>query len=170
MAYKPCKHHPLGCSADFVFVLEPLPLHAPQRGPMPYGYMPMLWFGDDNMDNDLCAALVVAEIIERTGTEVVAQTEHQFTPAGITVAYVLSSSHLVVHTYPERQSIVVSVNVCSEDAVAAVKKMDVAYWRSFFDENNIRLDSCTVRFNYIKHEGGTGCLGWVKRTLRELFS
>lgn len=64
----------------------------------------------------------------------------------------------------------ISVNMCSEEAVAALEQMNRKFWLNFFREQNIALDSCTVRFDYIKHEGGTGCLGWVKRTLRELFS
>ena len=171
MAYTPCAQHPLGCSADFVFVLAPMPI--PPRWPESV-FFPVEDFMRMSMEytpsTDLCASLAISEIIERTKTDIVATTEHQFTPAGVTLAYVLSSSHLAAHTYPERNSIVISVNMCSEEAVAALEQMNRKFWLNFFREQNIALDSCTVRFDYIKHEGGTGCRGLVKRTLRELFS
>jgi len=39
---------------------------------------------------------------------------HIFSPTGITFGYILSQSHLVIHTYPEEGVIHVDLAICSD--------------------------------------------------------
>jgi S-adenosylmethionine decarboxylase proenzyme len=40
--------------------------------------------------------------------------EHEFTPNGITVIYLLSESHISVHTFPERNYLALDLYTCRE--------------------------------------------------------
>ena len=44
---------------------------------------------------------------------VVDRIEHQFVPHGMTRAYILSESHCVVHSYPEKNYYSIDISVCS---------------------------------------------------------
>lgn len=46
--------------------------------------------------------------------KVVKKMSHIFSPAGITLGYILSQSHLVVHTYPESGIIHVDLAMCTD--------------------------------------------------------
>ena len=43
---------------------------------------------------------LMEEIIQRCKLNVVSQCEYQFSPVGATMLYLLSESHLTIHTYP----------------------------------------------------------------------
>lgn len=45
---------------------------------------------------------------------VVNKMSHIFSPAGITMGYILSQSHLIIHTYPENGIIHVDLVMCSD--------------------------------------------------------
>ncbi len=45
---------------------------------------------------------------------VVKKISHVFSPTGITLGYILSQSHLVIHTYPEEGVIHVDLAICSD--------------------------------------------------------
>ncbi|HGJ64455.1 TPA: hypothetical protein ENS27_03585 [bacterium] len=46
--------------------------------------------------------------------KVVKKMSHIFSPTGITLGYILSQSHLVIHTYPEDGVIHVDLAMCSD--------------------------------------------------------
>lgn len=52
-------------------------------------------------------------IIYDLDLKVVKKMSHIFSPAGITLGYILSQSHLVVHTYPESGIIHVDLVMCA---------------------------------------------------------
>ena len=51
-------------------------------------------------------------IIEKLGLTVFGQNHFEFTPQGITLAYILSQSHLVLHTWPELNVLHVDLMTC----------------------------------------------------------
>jgi len=42
------------------------------------------------------------------------KSEHKFEPQGITILYLLSESHLSVHTFPERKYIAIDLYTCRD--------------------------------------------------------
>ena len=66
-------------------------------------------------DNSLEFVEELAEsIISDLNLNVVKKISHIFIPNGITLGYILSQSHLVVHTYPENGVIHVDLAMCSD--------------------------------------------------------
>ncbi len=53
-------------------------------------------------------------IISDLDLKVVKKASHTFSPTGITLGYILSQSHLVIHTYPEDGVIHVDLAMCSD--------------------------------------------------------
>ena len=56
---------------------------------------------------------VAQEIINYLDLKVVKKTSHLFSPKGVTLAYILSESHLVIHTWPEFSTIHIDLVTCS---------------------------------------------------------
>ncbi len=48
------------------------------------------------------------------GLHILDTLEHRFTPQGLTYILLLSQSHLVVHTWPEYNTLVLDLFVCSD--------------------------------------------------------
>jgi len=46
---------------------------------------------------------------------IMSQTGHQFPPVGYSYSYLLSESHMTIHTYPEYQSCYIDLFCCSPD-------------------------------------------------------
>ena len=66
-------------------------------------------------DNSLEFVENLAEsIVSDLGLKVVKKVTHVFSPTGITLGYILSQSHLVIHTYPEDGVIHVDLAMCSD--------------------------------------------------------
>lgn len=42
------------------------------------------------------------------------KAEHRFTPQGITILYLLSESHISVHTFPEKNYIAMDIYTCKD--------------------------------------------------------
>lgn len=73
-------------------------------------------------DNSLESVEELAEnIISDLDLKVVKKTSHIFSPTGITSAYILSQSHLVIHTYPEDGVIHVDLAICSDRSEEELK-------------------------------------------------
>lgn len=69
----------------------------------------------DSFDNSLGFIEELSEnIISDLDLKVVKKMSHTFTPVGITLGYILSQSHLLVHTYPESRVIHIDLVMCSE--------------------------------------------------------
>ena len=52
-------------------------------------------------------------IIKNCKLNVVGKCEHQFTPYGATMLYLLSESHLTIHTYPEKKACSINLYTCN---------------------------------------------------------
>lgn len=53
------------------------------------------------------------EVVARLDLHVVNKAGHQFSPGGYTIAYVLSESHLTIHTYPETNAAYLDIFCCN---------------------------------------------------------
>lgn len=74
-------------------------------------------------DNSLGFVEELAEnIISDLDLNVVKKMSHVFSPTGITSVYILSQSHLVIHTYPEDGVIHVDLAICSDRSEKELKK------------------------------------------------
>jgi S-adenosylmethionine decarboxylase proenzyme len=58
---------------------------------------------------------VLNEVISILDLHIVGETGHQFHPYGYTLAYLLSESHLTIHTYPEYRSAHLDIFCCNPD-------------------------------------------------------
>ena len=56
---------------------------------------------------------LMEEIIQRCKLNVVSQCEYQFSPVGATMLYLLSESHLTIHTYPEKRACSINLYTCN---------------------------------------------------------
>ncbi len=65
------------------------------------------------------------KIAHAIGTNILDIAEFQFTPYGITICFILCTSHLAIHTYPEHNFAYFNISSCNEDAwdVEAVEKL-----------------------------------------------
>lgn len=55
------------------------------------------------------------KIIEELGLTIVREFSHEFTKEGLTKIWVLSESHLIIHTWPELHAIHIDLMTCRED-------------------------------------------------------
>jgi S-adenosylmethionine decarboxylase proenzyme len=53
-------------------------------------------------------------ICEKYDFSILNKSEHVFHPEGLTILYLLSESHLSVHTFPERKYIAIDLYTCRE--------------------------------------------------------
>jgi S-adenosylmethionine decarboxylase len=53
-------------------------------------------------------------ICKKYSYTVLSKNEHQFTPFGLTILYLLSESHLSIHTFPERNYFAFDLYTCRE--------------------------------------------------------
>jgi len=55
-------------------------------------------------------------ICEKYDFSILNKSEHKFEPQGLTILYLLSESHLSVHTFPERKYIAIDLYTCRDYA------------------------------------------------------
>ncbi len=65
------------------------------------------------LNNEHSLELLINKAITESGMMMVSIISHRFEPVGITVAAILSESHVVVHTYPEADHASVDIYTCS---------------------------------------------------------
>lgn len=53
-------------------------------------------------------------LCERYHYQILARNGHAFHPIGVTVLYLLSESHISVHTFPERSYVAIDIYTCRE--------------------------------------------------------
>ncbi len=58
---------------------------------------------------------LMEKIIDICKLNVVAKCEYQFTPIGVTMLYLLSESHLTIHTYPEKKACSINLYTCNPE-------------------------------------------------------
>lgn len=61
-------------------------------------------------------------IIKSLGLAIVNKTYHKFDPTGITLVYILSQSHFILHTWPEYKFIHLDLFSCSDITKEEVKR------------------------------------------------
>lgn len=59
-------------------------------------------------------AIILDKIVAKFKLSVVSKVLHQFTPFGVTGVYVLSESHLSIHTFVEEKKIAMDLYTCAE--------------------------------------------------------
>jgi S-adenosylmethionine decarboxylase len=69
---------------------------------------------------------ILTNIVNELKLNVVAKNSYQFLPVGYTIGYILSESHLNIHTYPEYKSCFIDIFCCNPefnptDAINVVK-------------------------------------------------
>lgn len=75
------------------------------------------------INNDACLQKVgdlekvLEEVASACNLDIKAKAKHQFEPLGASVAYILGSSHLLVHTWPEHKKMTVDVHMCSKESL-----------------------------------------------------
>ena len=60
------------------------------------------------------------DICQKQEYQILQKTEHQFHPQGCTILYLLSESHISIHTFPEKNYIALDIYTCrdySDDTV-----------------------------------------------------
>jgi S-adenosylmethionine decarboxylase proenzyme len=77
-------------------------------------------------------------ICERYLFTILNKAEHCFTPQGITILYLLSESHISVHTFPERNYIAMDIYTCKDYPNNDVYVEIQNYLTSNFDSSNDR--------------------------------
>ena len=60
---------------------------------------------------------VLKEVLKEKKVDVREEIGHQFEKSGASVVYILGSSHLAVHTWPEKKSMTVDLHMCSTDSI-----------------------------------------------------
>lgn len=89
-----------------------------------------------NISNPVVLATVegveplMRKIIEVGRLNVLGEIKHQFKPIGATLLYLLSESHLSIHTYPERNYCAIDLYCCNPD-IAIIDILDLIY--NFFN-------------------------------------
>ncbi len=87
---------------------------------------------------------VLSKASEKAGFTIVERISHAFQPHGITCAIILSQSHLIGHSWPEYDALIVNIFTCGEPdsidiAIAAIRDGVKAEWMtSDVKEQSIR--------------------------------
>jgi len=69
---------------------------------------------EDSFPNSVSEVKSIADkLIKSLGLTVIKKIYHEFEPSGVTLVYILSQSHLAIHTWPERKTIHVDLLSCS---------------------------------------------------------
>jgi len=62
--------------------------------------------------------VILDRVVYKSGLHVVSSIFHQFEPHGVSAAYILSESHLSVHTWPEYGYVALDIFTCGSDEPA----------------------------------------------------
>jgi S-adenosylmethionine/arginine decarboxylase-like enzyme len=62
-------------------------------------------------------------ILEKSGFNIIDNIEHYFNPFGYTSLFLLSESHLAIHTFPEEQTTYVELSSCVEKPFIKYKEL-----------------------------------------------
>jgi S-adenosylmethionine decarboxylase len=70
---------------------------------------------NENIINDIGQLkTIMNSICEKYNFNVLQKIEHQFEPQGISIVYLLSESHMTIHTFPEKKYIAFDLYTCRE--------------------------------------------------------
>jgi S-adenosylmethionine decarboxylase len=76
-------------------------------------------------------------ICDKYRYQVLARNAHAFSPIGATVLYLLSESHISVHTFPERAYVAVDIYTCREMKDDSEYRDIYSLFVSAFDANRV---------------------------------
>jgi S-adenosylmethionine decarboxylase len=77
----------------------------------------------DNFQDNLDQIEAFAEaIVKKLRLNIVQKISHSFEPSGTTLIYILSESHLAIHTWPEYKSIHIDLVTCKRLSSEEFKK------------------------------------------------
>jgi S-adenosylmethionine decarboxylase len=78
------------------------------------------------------------EILKDSGFTVLSKIDHYFEPQGYTCVWLLSESHLAVHTFPEEEKVYIEMSSCIKEPFK--KYLDILYMenRDVWYKNEIR--------------------------------
>ncbi|MEM3551231.1 MAG: adenosylmethionine decarboxylase [Candidatus Bathyarchaeia archaeon] len=62
--------------------------------------------------------VILDRVVAKSGLNVVSSSFHQFNPHGVSAVYLLSESHLSVHTWPEYYYMALDIFTCGDDGPA----------------------------------------------------
>ncbi|MEM2911796.1 MAG: adenosylmethionine decarboxylase [Candidatus Bathyarchaeia archaeon] len=62
--------------------------------------------------------VVLDRVVTKSGLHVVSSSFHQFEPQGVSAIYLLTESHLSVHTWPEYGYMALDIFTCGDDGSA----------------------------------------------------
>ncbi|MEM1539889.1 MAG: adenosylmethionine decarboxylase [Candidatus Bathyarchaeia archaeon] len=62
--------------------------------------------------------VVLDRVVAKSGLHVISSSFHQFEPHGVSAIYLLSESHLSVHTWPEYGYVALDIFTCGDDGPA----------------------------------------------------
>lgn len=86
----------------------------------------------------------VQSIVADMDLNVVKKLKHMFSPQGITLVYILSESHLIIHTWPESRMIHVDLVTCSP---RSEKEFESSLKHAFVDFNPVSIEVKSVDFD-----------------------
>jgi S-adenosylmethionine decarboxylase len=90
---------------------------------------------DDDLLYDLWKGReVLNHVVSELHLNVVNEAGHQFQPYGYTYVYVLSESHLTIHTYPEHRSCYIDIFCCNPHFDP---NMAISILKDMFNTNSI---------------------------------
>lgn len=68
----------------------------------------------DELEDTDCILNKLEGVTELLDTKIVSKTYHKFEPQGLSAAFIISASHITIHTWPENGYIGVDIFTCSE--------------------------------------------------------
>jgi S-adenosylmethionine/arginine decarboxylase-like enzyme len=71
------------------------------------------------------------QLLQKAGYGVVGFNEHHFSPQGYTALWLLSESHLAVHSFPEENKTYVELSGCSAEMNEKFKKAFTAQFKNY---------------------------------------
>jgi len=79
--------------------------------------------------------IILDKIVEKFNLNVVGKVIHQFEPFGVTGVYVLSESHLSIHTFVEEQKVSMDLYTCKtfEQSDNLIKFIEILFYPCICD-------------------------------------
>jgi S-adenosylmethionine decarboxylase len=87
---------------------------------------------------------IAEDLITDLDLNVVKKMAHTFHPAGTTLAYILSESHLLIHTWPELGTIHIDLVTCS---YRSEKEFESSLKAAFSEQNIKSIEIKSVNFD-----------------------
>ena len=85
----------------------------------------------DRLESLASIRFLFDQLCEKYDFCVLGKMEHQFEPHGISVIYMLSESHISIHTFPEKQYFALDIYTCreySDDSVYLDMYQEIVRW------------------------------------------